>query len=217
MWAALGLAALAACANDAFGTAGGHADGGADATTEGSADAAGDPDGATGDAPTSPDAGGKLVAFTTSGGYNAVNPSYADIVCANEAEGRLPGRFVAWFSGSSGGPIQPAIARLVDSKGVPVQGPWYRVDGKRVVASRAALLAAADVPFENDLGLSATGKPVSGGVWTGTLADGGVGTLCSNAAPTSGVANSADAAWTDQHFFTATCGGTLSVYCFQVE
>lgn len=178
-------------------------------------DAAG-PDAATVEA--SDDAGSKLVAFVTSVGYaNIASAADADAKCRGEALGRLPGTFVAWFSNRTEVPSTPAASRLVTSKNLGVDGPWYRVDGKRIVASRAALSQAATTPLENPIDLTAAGTPASGSAWTATYADGGVGQLCSAANPTKGLVGATDARWTEQGNFTASCASSLSIYCFQVE
>lgn len=160
------------------------------------------------------DAGRHLIAFVTSNSFSDVTSSIpADTKCRGEAEGRLPGRFVAWYSD----PSKPAISRLVDSNGVPVQGPWYRVDGKRIVASRSALVQATSTPLENAISVTAANKPSAAAVWTATKSDGTFGAQCPASAPTSGLAASTDGAWTEQTKFMATCGSSLALYCFQVE
>lgn len=158
----------------------------------------------------------RLVAFVTAVGYADITTvASADTKCRAEAEGRLTGTFVAWFSSA----VAAAPSRLVDSKGMPVDGPWFRVDGLRIAATRSALLATSSVPLENALTLTATGKVMGGAVWTGTHADGAIGSLCpAGANPTTGAANQVGPAWTEQTFFTATCANTsLALYCFQVE
>jgi hypothetical protein len=174
----------------------------ADAATESAADAAPDA------------AGGRLYVFVSSVGYaDVLTPEAADAKCRAEADGRLAGTFKAWFSAAG----VPAPSRLVDGRGNPVDGPWFRVDGKRVAASRAALSNTASVPLEAAPGLTATGKPQSGAVWTATHADGTPGVTCPGAAPTVGSPDQVGPAWTEQGFFVATCGSSLAVYCFQVE
>ena len=159
---------------------------------------------------------GKLVGFVTSSSYeNVATPYDADAKCRAEADGRLPGKFVAWFSAFD--PPTPAPARLVTSKNVAVDGPWYRVDGKRVVADRAALSEAAKTPLENPIDQTATGAPKTGSAWTATRADGGAGQICSDADPTKGLVTATDARWTEEGDFTAGCSSSLSLYCFQVE
>ncbi len=138
----------------------------------------------------------------------------ADVKCQAEASGRLPGRFVAWFSSVAA----PAPSRLVDATGQPVNGPWFRVDGMRIVASRSALVGTASTPLENPINLSASRVKSGGGVWTGTRSDGSVGTLCpTGATPTTGIAADVGPTWTDQKVFDAKCGDTLLLYCFQVD
>jgi hypothetical protein len=167
------------------------------------------------DAGTPPDGGStRLLAFVTGIGYaDVTTTASADAKCRAEADGRLPGKFVAWFSSSA----EPAPMRLVNSKGVPVDGPWFRFDGARIAASRAALSNTNNIPLDNAIKLTATGKLMGGGVWTGTTALGATGNLCPLDSPTTGVADQVGAPWTEQTFFVATCGSTLLVYCFQVE
>jgi hypothetical protein len=160
------------------------------------------------------DGGGKLIAFVTAIGYpDAITPTLADVKCQSEAKQRLPGKFVAWFSSTT----TPAPARLVTTQGTLVDGPWYRVDGARIAASRAALLDATNVPLENPITRTATNDPSTASVWTATLADGGYGSACPGSNPTSGTASKVDAGWTDQKQFAPNCGSALSLYCFQVE
>jgi hypothetical protein len=160
--------------------------------------------------------GGKpqLVAFVTTVGYSdIVNAASADAKCTAEASGRVSGKFVAWFSQ----PGAPAPARLLDKGGMAVDGPWYRLDGMRIVATRAALSSTASVPLENPINVNAAGVKTNPSVWTGTHADGTLGAVCPAMSPTSGSAGETGIAWTDQSFFTATCGSSLGVYCFQVD
>jgi hypothetical protein len=161
------------------------------------------------------DAGGHLVAFVTLSGYaDVTTTAAADAKCAAEAAGRLPGRFVAWASE----PGAPAPSRLVDRQGKPVDGPWFRLDGARVVATRAALSNTASKPLESAISVNPVNGVTAGAVWTGTLADGGVGKLCGAAAqPTTGIASMTGPGWTEQTSFAATCGASLLVYCFQVD
>lgn len=175
-------------------------------------------DAATGNDASATDAGGSnggLVVFLTLLGYaDVVNGAGADTKCNAEAQGRRSGRFVAWYSD----PTVSALDRLVDTHGARVQGPWFRIDGKRVVASRDALVNTAVTPLENPIDITITGTLQTGGVWTATRADGKRGTGCpSGVNPTSGDSESVDHSWTEQSFFTTTCGTVLSLYCFQVE
>jgi hypothetical protein len=203
MWrafAALALASTVGCSDEVFSTAG-------------RSDAAAQDDSAT-DA--SADGGPrKLIAFVTTLGYAGVTTKQsADAKCQAEADGRLPGKFVAWYSDFT----ESAPARLVDSNGVPVVGPWFRVDGKRVAATRAALVIAKVTPLESPINLTATNKTNNGAVWTGTHADGTVGETCPGSTkPTTGAPDHVGQAWTDQAFFAATCADSLGLYCFQVE
>ena len=179
------------------------------------ADAANAGDGATpgGDAG---DAGARrLRVFITDVGYaDATTPAAADAKCQAEAKGRLPGKFVAWFSSNAA----PALSRLVAGDGAPVDGPWFRVDGARVAVNRAALVDTMNVPLESPINLSATGTLFpSSSVWTATLADGGVGNLCPGMNPTKGGSGQVGPGWTEHAFFVAACGNSLSIYCFQVE
>ncbi len=200
-------------ADDAGATDAGGADG---AAIDAPADAPSAADGAAADAGV--DGGRNLIVFVTGSSYaNVKSVAEADTRCNAEAEGRLPGKFVAWFSDTSVVPQTPAAERLITSKNVPVDGPWYRVDGKRVVASRAALSETATTPLENPIDVSASGTHRTGSAWTATYADGGVGQLCSEANPTKGLVTATDTRWTEQADFTATCPSALSLYCFQVE
>lgn len=159
----------------------------------------------------------KLLVFVTSGGFSDVRtPAGADTKCTLEAAGRLSGKFVAWYSGLG----KSAIDRLVTPGGVAVDGPWYRPDGSRVVSSRLALGKAATTPLEHPISQTLTGTPMSGGVWTGTLANGTPGSTCpvaSGGMPTKGIASAVDAGWTDSDVFGASCTDSLALYCFQVE
>jgi hypothetical protein len=161
-----------------------------------------------------PDAGTKLIAFVSVTGYSDVTTTAAaDAKCLAEAEGRVSGKFVAWLSSTT----TAAPARLVSSKG-PVNGPWFRRDGKRIVKTRFDLTNTALVPLENPINITAAGTTQNGSVWTGTKADGGRGKICPDLPPTSGTALESGPKWTDQNDFTAGCGNTsLLVYCFQVE
>jgi hypothetical protein len=186
----------------------------ASAPSEASSDASSVPDAPAPDAADPADAATGLIAFVTSVGYaDVVSAVTADTKCVAEADGRLPGKFVAWFST----PSVPAPARLVNAKGAPLDGPWFRVDGRRIAASRSALVSAVQTPLENAITLTATGKTMGGGVWTGTRADGGTGILCPLPTPTTGSAGDVGVAWTEQSYFTAHCGDSLAVYCFQVQ
>jgi hypothetical protein len=201
-------------------------DAGSDASADGGN--GGGVDAATADA--SPEAGDAKVApadagddarvlrvFVTGTGYTDVTTAgIADTKCAAEANGRLTGKFVAWYPDAIGGKSAPA--RLVQSDGGAVDGPWYRVDGKQVAATRAALSNTSSVPLTAAIELGPAGTVVPGSVWTGTLADGGIGTVCpSGVNPTSGHVNQTGPAWTQQTNFTATCNSSLGLYCFQVE
>lgn len=156
-----------------------------------------------------------LKVFVTGVGYaDILTAANADTKCTSEAAGRLPGTFVAWYPGGNG---VSAPARLVNSKAQPVDGPWFRVDGKKVATNRAALTNTENAPLESAISLTAAGETRGGGVWTGTLPDGGVGATCPMIAPTTGDADQTGPAWTQQTFFTATCGSSLALYCFQVE
>ena len=135
------------------------------------------------DGSSDPDAGGPLIAFVTMVGYaDITSPASADTRCVAEAAGRLPGKFVAWFSSS----LAPAPSRLVDTKGAPVEGPWFRPDGKRIVASRAALLNTMNVPLDNPITVTAIGETVNASTWTATLPDGSPGIGCPGVTPTTG-------------------------------
>ena len=162
-------------------------------------------------------ASGRLVVFVTVSTFSDVTTAAAaDTKCRGEAAGRLPGTFVAWFPEATL-PATSAVDRLVTSKGVTVDGPWVRPDGKRVAASRAALTGTALKPLENPISIDAAGAAATGSVWTGTLADGGTGTVCPGLNPTKGSVTAVGAGWTDFSAFTATCGSSLALYCFQVE
>jgi hypothetical protein len=157
----------------------------------------------------------RLVAFVTSIGFSDVTTTAAaDTKCQAEAAGRVPGKFVAWYSSI----LAAAPARLVDSRGQNVDGPWYRIDGRPIVATRAALLNTETVPLENPINVTAVGKPMTGAVLTGTHADGSMGAVCPGVTPpTTGVPTEVGRGWTDQSFFTAGCTNSLALYCFQVE
>ena len=120
---------------------------------------------------------------------------------------------MAWYSDLT----ESAPARLVDSKGAPVVGPWFRVDGKRVAATRAALVITSVQPLENPVNLTATSKTSNGFVWTGTHPDGTIGESCPSLKPTTGAPDQVGPAWTEQSFAPPSCGASLGLYCFQVE
>jgi hypothetical protein len=213
--AALVLVVLAACGQFAAadGIAGGDAGSSGDAATDagmldGDATIALDAGGADGRA-------GRLLVFVTLVGYaDITTPASADTKCNSEALGRLPGKFVAWYSTASA----PAPSRLLKG-GVPVDGPWFRVDEALVVTSRAALSNTAMVPLVNPINVTATGETRNASVWTATTPAGtfGVGCPSGGSTPTSGAADQVGPQWTEQTFFTAACGSSLAVYCFQVE
>jgi hypothetical protein len=213
-----------ACGSFDEGTQSDGVDAGVDVGTGVGSDAtAGDADASTagGDADVAPvDASADvrvLRAFVTGTGYTDVTTAgIADNKCAAEASGRLDGKFVAWYPDALAGKSAPA--RLVQSDGGVVDGPWYRVDGKRIAATRAALSNTATVALEAPIRIGPAGTTINGSVWTGTTADGGIGAVCpSGANPTSGTADQVGPAWTQQTFFTATCSSSLGLYCFQVE
>lgn len=217
----VGLAATGGCGRFAGED---PADAGAEASLVDGATVDGAPpgvDGSPGDAG-SHDADGdagtkKLVVFVTVSSYSDVTTSAAaDVKCAAEAAGRLPGKFVAWFP-ETGIPREPAVTRLVDSMGKPVDGPWFRPDGARVAASREALTLTAAVPLENPISINAAGTLATGNAWTGMRADGGIGTLCPDSNPTKGLVSATGPDWTETSVFTATCGSSFGLYCFQVE
>lgn len=159
----------------------------------------------------------KLVVFVTVSSYSDVTTSAAaDVKCAAEAAGRLPGKFVAWYPGTEV-PALPALERLVDSGGKPVDGPWFRPDGARVAASRDALTNTAATPLEHPISINAAGGAATGNAWTGTRADGGVGTLCPGTNPTKGLVSAVGPGWTETDAFVAACGNSFGLYCFQVE
>jgi hypothetical protein len=159
----------------------------------------------------------QLMVFVTVSSYaDVTTAAAADAKCHGEAAGRLTGNFVAWYP-KSAPPAATAAERLVDSLGKPVDGPWFRPDGRRVVSSRAALSNTAVTPLENAIAINAAGAPASGSVWTGTLANGNAGVQCPGLNPTKGLVTSTGPDWTDTGVFTATCGSSLFLYCFQVE
>jgi len=206
---ALAVLLLAAAACTSFSAPDSPSDGGA-------VDGAAPLDASTIDASDGPLAEGVLRVFATSVGYaDITSAANADTKCAAEALGRLPGTFVAWYPD----PLmnRSAASRLVTTRGIAVDGPWYRVDGKRVAANRGALSNTSAVPLENPIDVNASGVQGGGGVWTGTFADGGIGVTCSAPNPTTGNASSVNASWTTQTAFSATCGTSLRLYCFQVE
>lgn len=160
-------------------------------------------------------AGRGLVAFVTLlGATPPTTLAEADTRCTTDAAGRLSGKFVAWFSDNT----TAAPAHLVDGQGRAVDGPWYRVDGARIVANRAALSNAAAVPLENAINVTAAGTTSSAPVWTATRADGTIGVRCPDGTnPTAGLAGNTDVQWTEQKAFATSCSDHLSLYCFQVE
>jgi hypothetical protein len=191
-------------------------DGGADAPSAPPSDGGLESDAADSGADATDAAKPRLVVFITVSSFSDVTTAAsADTKCKGEATGRVPGTFVAWYPSSS--PKTAAADRLVDSMNHPVDGPWFRLDGLRVAASRAALTNTALTPLENAITINAAGAPASGSVWTGTFADGGAGIVCPGINPTKGLSAAIGPEWTNTQAFTATCGSSLALYCFQVE
>lgn len=158
----------------------------------------------------------KLIAFVTPQGYiwnDISSTGSADARCNLEAKGRLSGRFVAWLPSGS----KPAPKRLTRTDGTQVTGPWYRVDGLRIVPSLSALVNTQNVLLENAINLTATKTSYSGGIWTGTRPDGGVGNVCPSKPATTGISADKTTEWTDQKAFTENCSASLALYCLQVE
>lgn len=132
----------------------------------------------------------------------------ADGICAaRAAEAGLPGTFLAWLSS----PDISAGDRLSHA-GIP----YARTDGVEVAADWQDLVdGALAAPIDRD----EHGEPVSGDVWTGTLASGGRADLtCAGFADPddSGVCGASDATgptWTDN--IRPPCTSGLRLYCVQ--
>jgi hypothetical protein len=214
-WVVGWLGASVACAE--FGST--HDEVGSGASDAASPDAAG-PDAAGGydaggyDA-RGPAAGVHLVAFITNSSYAAPpNGATADAYCRTEAEGRLPGKFVAWIPDGA----TPAVERLVTTAGAAVNGPWFRVDGQLLAKDQAALVSAATTPLASPMELTSAGRKTAAGIFTYTRANGSIGTRCPGATPpTIGVGGMTDGRWTESTTFTPSCQDLLGLYCFQVE
>jgi len=146
---------------------------------------------------------------------NITNAMEADEKCVGEANGRLTGKFVAWFPDGT----KAAIDRLVNPRtNQPLNGAWFRIDDKRIVKARLDLGRAAMVPLENSLSVDAARNLQTGAAWTGTLANGTKGVTCPNPNPTIGTVTAKDETWTDEVAFAASCAATsFHLYCFQVD
>jgi hypothetical protein len=165
----------------------------------------GDPDGGA-------DASSKLIVFVTAIGYSVTTAAAADTICAAEAKGRLPGTFRGWFPDGS----KTAPERIFGTSPQP-RGPWFRPDLVEVAATQLAFVKADATPLLAPISVTATLETRNVSTWTGTRADGTRGIVCPQTVPTKGSSTSVGGAWTDDPgSFTANCGSSLSLYCFQV-
>jgi hypothetical protein len=135
----------------------------------------------------------------------------ADEWCRNTAAAAylpLPGSFVAWISISG----NDAKDRLT------FNGPWNRVDGVRIAATKAALI---DGVIDTGMEVTEFGVPLPGDfeAWTGTGTGGtAVGNQCADwtdvgVTGTYGVTDEAGFFWTIKDV-NADCQESRHVYCF---
>lgn len=154
--------------------------------------------------------------FVRSGGVagNLGGKEGADVVCQDQAAAAglpEPGSFVAWLSDTG-----------VDARDrLTIDGPWYRADGVRVAASKAAL---TDGNIDSAISYVASGAHLSAAdrVWTGTF-DGGTKSsdTCNSWFSFDGgfdgrVGSTDDTgySWTNSSAFTSTCNNAGRWYCF---
>lgn len=154
--------------------------------------------------------------FVRSGGTsgNLTGVEGADVSCQDQAAAAgLPGAdsFVAWLSDTG-----------TDAKNrLTIDGPWYRADGVRVAASKAALI---DGNIDSAISYIASGAHLSAAdrVWTGTF-DGGTKSpdTCnswfsfdSNLDGRVGSTDDTGYSWTNSSAFDSSCNNAGRWYCF---
>lgn len=165
-----------------------------------------------------PPTGSKKV-FVTSTTYNGNlgGLTGADSICQTRAAaGSLanPTKFRAWLSTDA--------VNVIDR--ITSDGPWYRPDGVKVAANKAALTNTANTPLLTAISQTETGAYITyqyQKVWTST-GDNGAGfaddctTWSSNSSGVNGrvgYANISDSGWT--HVASYSCNNTYALYCFE--
>lgn len=120
-----------------------------------------------------------------------------------------PANFKAWLSDNT----TDAVDRLASD------GPWVRVDGVQVAASRSALVNSW---LQTSIAVTQEGEYVWHGVWTGTI-QGGTKSASACSDWTMGIGSvgqSGDTSYADDlywtEFFTPTaCNAGFGLYCFE--
>jgi hypothetical protein len=152
-----------------------------------------------------------LRVFVTSKSFSVADVgANLDGLCTAQLPVGVTGNFRPWLSTST-------RAARDDIKG---DGPWRSMDGKLVVANRAALLGAM---LANPINVDENGKQraATTNVWTGTTAAGIVGDNCNdwqrdNQDSILGTTSGTDGRWTE--LAVASCSNALNpVYCFESE
>jgi hypothetical protein len=140
----------------------------------------------------------------------------ADGICATAAKA-LGGKWLAWFTSHQLGSAQNRFTS---------DGPWFRLDGKRVAASRDQLTSGT---LDNPISLNEQNQPVGTGsfAWTGANADGAPSPdTCvdwtSNSSVSFGNVGATDAtdpSWTQSDTisgpFFQPCNTAAHIYCFE--
>ena len=160
----------------------------------------------------------KKVVFVTGAAFppsQIASVSSANSLCAAVAgAGDLEGTYQAWVSDNT----------MTAAANVTGQGPWYRVDGPPVFATRADLLAMNSSPV-SAIVITEAGAQLAllDRVWTGTVDGGGKGNVCESgtddwvddgsALGTSGIIGQ-PTYWTaaDQQ----SCNSPCHSYCFEL-
>jgi len=137
----------------------------------------------------------------------------ADLKCQQLATAKgFPGTFKAWLSVSG----TNAIDRITGP------GPWYRVDGAIVVASRAALASGTLLTTLDKDENGATLPAAEDRVWTATVANGSYGSPDCNGWTSSGSGADGrvgEAEHVDQQWTSLTneaCSQVNRIYCFEL-
>jgi hypothetical protein len=152
---------------------------------------------------------GNLSAWPDAAGASGLDA--ADVICrarASAAGLARAARFKAWLSSGT----VDASARISGN------GPWVRLDGIQVAATKADLVAGN---LFTAIAVDENGNPAAGGVWTGGVNDGvHVPFDCSGWSDDSytgqggeGVASSAAASWTSS--LVDRCFALDRLYCFE--
>ena len=159
---------------------------------------------------------GNLNSWADSGGLTGI--AAGDHICQTRAALIVPAvadptKFKAWLSDGSNN----AIDRLTTSPG----GPWYRLDGVKIAANKAALNNTAITPLFTAITRDETGAYNSNSVWTGTDPTGiHTANRCLDWASssggdngTSGIEAESNAGWTT--WSSVACSGNAALYCFE--